>query len=198
MIVAGVTGGIGSGKTTVCREFEKLGAKVIYSDELAKNLMSTDQRVISDLKNIFGDQTFLPDGTLNKPHLIREAFEKGRVEELNAIVHPAVYRRFDQIRKEEKKAGTRVLIKEAAILLNNGRPPNIDLVILVLSDPKQQIQRVQERDGSDKEDVLQRMNKQPDFEKLQNLADYIIRNDGTLEELKEKARSLYNTICDKS
>lgn len=198
MIVAGVTGGIGSGKTTVCREFEKLGAKVIYADELAKNLMSNDQRVISDLKNKFGDQTFLPDGTLNKPHLIREAFEKGRVEELNAIVHPAVYRRFDQIRKEEKKAGTRVLIKEAAILLNNGRPPNIDLVILVLSDPKQQIRRVQERDGSDKEDVLQRMNKQPDFEKLQNLADYIIRNDGTLEELKDKARSLYNTICDKS
>ncbi len=198
MIVVGVTGGIGSGKTTVCREFEKLGAKVIYADELAKSLMSSDQGVIRDLKNKFGDQTFLPDGTLNKPHLIREAFEKERVEELNAIVHPAVYRRFDQIRKEEKIAGTRFLVKEAAILLNNGRPPNLDLVILVLSDPKQQIRRVQERDGSDKEDVLRRMNKQPDFEKLQPLADYIIRNDGTLAELKEKAQSLYNTICEES
>lgn len=194
MIVAGVTGGIGSGKTTVCRVFENLGAVVVYADDLAKELMVTDSEVIRQLKETFGQETYHRDGSLNKPHLIREAFRNERVDQLNAIVHPAVYSEFKRICDRERNAGTHVVVKEAALLLNKGRPDDLDVVILVLSNGDDQLKRVQERDGTDRQEIVARMKKQPEFENLQSLADYTILNDGSLGELKQKAKDLFAEI----
>jgi dephospho-CoA kinase len=83
MIKVGITGGIGSGKSTVCKEWEKLGAVVFYADDEAKKLMVTDRLSRQKLTDAFGPQTYKADGSLNKAHLIEEAFIKGRVEELN-------------------------------------------------------------------------------------------------------------------
>ena len=194
MIVAGITGGIGSGKTTICKTWEKLGAKIIYADELAKKLMVNDKELRKKLISAFGKETYKADGKLNKTHLIKEAFEKNRVEELNQIVHPAVAHKFSDICDDERKFGTRLIVKEAALLLNYGRPADIEIVVLVLSEKKNQIERVKQRDNSTADDIEARMQKQPDFNKLTHMADYIIHNDGSLEELQEKAKDLYTKI----
>ncbi len=196
MIVAGVTGGIGSGKSTLCKVWESLGAKVVYADDLAKKLMVENQDVKAKLVELFGAKTYSADGTLNKQHLIEEAFQKGRVEELNNVVHPAVHNEFHRIAENVEKTDVKILVKEAALLLNNGRPEAMDAVILVMSPVSDQISRVQKRDSVEKKDVLERMNKQPDFESLKSYADYIIHNNGTIEEFKLKSKKLYLKVLE--
>ncbi|MEX2436263.1 MAG: dephospho-CoA kinase [Balneolaceae bacterium] len=197
MIVVGITGGIGSGKTTLCKEWEKLGATVVYADPLAKELMVRDKDVIRQLKKTFGEAVYFPDGSLNKEYLIKEAFENNRVHELNNIVHPALYKEFEAIRKKLKESGEKLLAKEAAILLNKGRPENVDIVVMVISNRELKVSRVQKRDNVNESDVLARINKQPDFSELTDLADFVIENNGTLEEFKQKSRELYFTIIRK-
>jgi dephospho-CoA kinase len=194
MIVAGVTGGIGSGKSTFCREWEELGARVIYADDLAKEIMVSDPGLKQALRNTFGDETYNSDGSLNKPHLIREAFEKNRVDELNAIVHPAMRRAFSEICKEAESEGIELIVKEAAVLLNEGRPDGLDLVIIITAPEEERIRRVTERDRVSDREVKARLKKQPDFSELAHLADYVVVNDGSADELKEKARALYREI----
>lgn len=196
MIVAGVTGGIGSGKSTLCKVWESLGAKVVYADDLAKQLMVEDRSVKDSLMKLFGEQTYTKDGELNTEHLIEEAFLKGRVEELNRVVHPAVREKFQEIIENSKNQEVEVLVKEAALLLNNGRPEELDAVILVTSSKSDQIKRVQERDSVGEKNVQDRMNKQPDFESLKSYADYVINNDGTIEEFKLKSKELYLKVLE--
>lgn len=194
MIVAGVTGGIGSGKSTFCREWEELGARVIYADDLAKEIMISDPGLKQALRNTFGDKSYNSDGSLNKPHLIREAFEKNRVDELNAIVHPAMRRAFSEICKKAESEGIELIVKEAAVLLNEGRPDGLDLVIIITAPEEERIRRVTERDRVSDQQVKARLKKQPDFSELTHLADYVVVNDGSADELKEKARALYHEI----
>lgn len=190
----GVTGGIGAGKTTFCKVWEELGAYVIYADDLAKELMVTDIELILKVKFTFGENAYFEDGSLNRAFLAEEAFEKHRVEELNAIVHPILWRRIDQISNEKEKEGVEIFVKEAAILLKNGRPEELDSVILLISDKEDQIIRSIERDNTDPKKIESRIDKQPDFNTLTHLADYVIENNGTVEELKEKAKDLFYLI----
>lgn len=196
MIVAGVTGGIGSGKSTLCKEWESLGAKVIYADDLAKKLMVEDEEVIHQLKQVFGEETYHKDGSLNKEHLIKEAFQKERVQQLNDVVHPAVARKFREIIEATSRTDTKILVKEAALLLNNGRPDDLDVVVIVLAPKDEQIERVKERDSVSGKDVLGRMSKQPDFEKLKSIADYTVENNGTLKEFKQKSMELFYRVLE--
>lgn len=196
MIIAGITGGIGSGKTTVCREWERLGAYVFYADDEAKKLMVGDKKVIGRIKEIFGNDSYLKDGSLNKKHLIREAFEAGRVEELNKIVHPAVEKEFKAACKRAEQNMYPVAVKEAALLLNNGRPDYLDKVIIVTGDPSMRLKRVMDRDQSTAEKVKERMKHQPDFEKKMHMADFVISNDGSLGDLKAEAEKVYHKITE--
>ena len=194
MISVGITGGIGSGKSTVARIWESLGAEVVFADDLAKELMRTDPVLRQKLKDTFGKKTYNPDGSLNKPHLIKEAFQKNRVKELNSIVHPAMRIEIQNLITQADKTGAELFAYEAAILLNNGRPDYLDLVVLVTSDRNSRLARVSERDSVNEEEVAARMGKQPDFATLTHLADYIINNNGTLDELREKSVNLYQEL----
>lgn len=194
MIRAGVTGGIGTGKSTLCDEWEKLGARIVYADELARELMVSDPQVRSKLTETFGQDTYNDDGTLNKPHLIREAFENRRVEELNAIVHPAVAREFFKICEKADKEGETMVVEEAALLLNKGRPPGFDVIVMVTLPEDKRVKRVVQRDSASEEDVIARIKSQPDFSKLTPLADVVIENEGTEKEFRLKARQLYKDI----
>lgn len=198
MIVVGVTGGIGSGKTTVCREWEKLGAYLFYADSEAKKLMVRSQDVIKQIKKTFGENSYHEDGSLNKPHLIREAFDAGRVEELNNIVHPAVGKAFEKACKKAEKQGYNVAVKEAALLLNNGRPGMLDKVIIVSGDKNIRLRRVMERDQSSSSKIKKRMEHQPDFERMAHMADYVIDNNGTLAELIKEAKKVYHQLVEKA
>lgn len=194
MISVGITGGIGSGKSTVARTWESLGATVVFADDLAKELMQTDQDLKQKLTDTFGEKTYATDGTLNKQHLIEEAFQKNRVEELNSIVHPAIRMEAIDLIREAEKSGADMFAYEAAILLNNGRPNYLDTVVLVASDRETRLARVAKRDAVNPADIEARMAKQPDFRSLTHLVDFTIENNGTLEELREKSISLYNKL----
>lgn len=196
MIKVGITGGIGSGKTTFCKEWEKLGAFVLYADDFAKKLMQEDEVLQQKIKKVFGEKSYDSSGNLNRAYLAKEAFEKGRVQELNDLVHPVLWKRADELAEEKEKEGIRVFAKEAAILLNNGRPDGLDYVIIVKADENKRIQRTATRDGSSEPEIQSRINKQPDFDELSHLADYIILNNGTLDQLKSKARELYLKITE--
>ncbi|MBR9916535.1 dephospho-CoA kinase [bacterium] len=194
MIRVGVTGGIGSGKTTLCKEWERLGAFVVYADDLAKELMVTDEELVKKIKSVFGDEAYHEDGSLNRYYLAQEAFEKGRVSELNRLVHPVLWDKVEEISTQKEREGVDVFVKEAAILLQHGRPEDLDYVVLVEADEQQRTERVVERDNSDRKKVEGRVSAQQDFSTLRDLADFVVTNDEGVTELNEKAGSLLKEI----
>lgn len=191
MVTVGITGGIGSGKTTVCKQWEQQGAKVIYADDLAKELMVKKPELVSAIKREFGEESYHKDGSLNKVYLSRQAFNLGKVDRLNQLVHPEVYKETERIIQREEERGTSVLVKEAALLLSNGKPNNLDYIVLVLADKQLRTERVASRDQADPEEIERRIQKQQDFSQLTDIADFIIRNDGNLNELLQKADEVY-------
>lgn len=196
MIKVGITGGIGSGKTTFCKEWEELGAYVLYADDFAKKLMNEDEGLRSEIKRVFGERSYTSEGNLNRSYLAKEAFEKGRVEELNALVHPVLWEKADALAEAKRKEGIKIFAKEAAILLNDGRPEDLDYVVLVLADEESRIERTMARDQSSEGEIRDRISKQPDFNELINLSDFVVINSGSLEELKLKSRHIFNEIRD--
>lgn len=191
MIRVGITGGIGSGKTTVCRIWEQMGAYVIHADELAKDIMARDPELIKSIKKAFGDQAYLSDGSLNRSWLAEQAFANNRVSELNALVHPAVYKASDLLMRKAESLGYALAVREAAILLQNGRPDDLNKIVLVLADKDNRRNWVESRDDLTKEQIDHRMRSQPDYETYISLADFVIQNDGTLKDLENKARQTY-------
>ena len=194
MVRVGVTGGIGSGKTVLCNIFQQHGAYVLNADDLAKKIMVEDPAVKQDLVEAFGPESYHDDGSLNREFLAEQAFQNERVEELNGIVHPKIPPHTEKIMQKAEGEGYEVFVYEAALLLQNLRPEHLDYIILLLADKEKRIQRVQERDGVEKELVVDRMQHQQNFEELTHLADFVIENDGTLEELEEKAERVYYDI----
>ncbi|TYP95460.1 dephospho-CoA kinase [Fodinibius salinus] len=194
MTVVGITGGIGSGKSTVCKIWQSLGARLLNADALAKELMNTDPEIKQQLVDKFGTDSFHENGSLNRDHLAKEAFEKNRVEELNAIVHPKIPQAVQYKIQQAQTDGINVFVYEAALLLDNLRPKQMDVVVLVLADRQKRLERVQQRDGSREQEILQRMEKQRNFEESVHEADYVIRNNGTLQELESKAKDLYQNF----
>jgi len=171
----GITGGIGSGKTYICRLFEALGIPVYNADEEAKRLMNTDIRIKEKLIAQFGESTY-KDGLLDRAFLANMVFsDKDKLELLNGIVHPIV---IQEAKDWAERQTTRYSLKEAALLFESGSYKELDYTILVTAPMDIRIQRVIERDGATEQQVQERMNKQlSDEEKLQ-LADFVIVNDG--------------------
>ncbi|MEX2477570.1 MAG: dephospho-CoA kinase [Gracilimonas sp.] len=196
MIKVGITGGIGSGKTTFCKEWEKLGAFVLYADDFAKQLMNDDEELKKKIITVFGKHAYDESGNLDRKYLAHEAFEKDRVEELNELVHPVLWERTESLAEEKKREGYKVFAKEAAVLLNKGRPEGFDHVIIILADETARVKRTKERDESTEKLVKDRITKQPDFDKLVHLADFVVTNDDTIKELKDKARIIYSEISE--
>ena len=194
MITVGVTGGIGSGKSTVCEIWANLGAYVLHADDLAKEVMVTNAKVKQQLIDTFGSESFLDDGKLNTQHLATEAFKKGRVKELNAIVHPKLPAAASQKIEEAEAQGYHVFVYEAALLLENLEPGSLDYMVLVLADEEHRIERVKQRDNSSEAEIRQRIKKQRNFEQATDRVDYVIRNNGTLEELEKKAEIIYQNF----
>lgn len=194
MIKIGVTGGIGSGKTTLCQVFQNHGAYLLNADDLAKKLMREDPGIRKKLMDTFGMESYKVDGSLNREYLAEQAFGNDRVEELNAIVHPAIPKAAEATMEEAAAEGYEMFVYEAALLLQNLRPDELDYIILVLADETARVDRVQKRDKVERELVLDRMEKQQDFESLTHLADRVVYNNGTLEEFKQKADELYYEI----
>jgi dephospho-CoA kinase len=191
MKVIGLTGGIGSGKSTVAQLLEAKGAVVIRADDLAKELMIKDIALVAAIKSAFGDEAYLPDGNLNKPYLSKIAFEQGKADVLNALVHPVVYRYFSRQIVVEQQKGTQLLIREAALLLLNGRPKGFDSIVVVTAKDELRIERVKQRSGLTEAEIKSRMQKQQSQETMISMADSVIENNGSFNELAIKVERLW-------
>ncbi len=172
----GLTGGIGSGKSTVGEIFRKLGVPVFVSDDEARKLQDENAEVKKKIEEIFGSEVYR-EGKLDRAKVASLVFsDKEKLEQLNAVVHPAVGKAFEKFCEENKNA--KYVLKEAAILFEIGDDKNLDGMIVVSAPEQLRAQRVMARDGITKEEVLRRMKNQWGEEKKTSRADFVIVNDG--------------------
>jgi dephospho-CoA kinase len=176
MLKIGLTGNIGSGKTTVSKLFEILGIPVFYADDAAKKAMVTDAALISGIKSAFGKHAYFDDGTLNTKHISAIVFnDPVQLAKLNALVHPATFRAFDTWVKNINDAP--YIVKEAALLFESGSYKLCDHTIMVQAPLETRIKRVIQRDGLQRDEIEKRNAQQFPEEKKAQLADYLIVND---------------------
>jgi dephospho-CoA kinase len=173
MLKVGLTGGIGSGKTTVAKVFEVLGIPVYYADDAAKRLMNEDEQLKQQLMQHFGAATYI-NGVLNRTHLSSIVFQnKEQLERLNSLVHPAT---IADAAKWFNNQSAPYVIKEAALLFESGTADGLDKVIGVWAPATIRIKRVMDRDKVTAEEVKRRMNNQIEETIKMRLCDFIIEN----------------------
>ncbi|RBQ12006.1 dephospho-CoA kinase [Pedobacter miscanthi] len=177
MYKVGITGGIGSGKSTVCKVFEVLGIPVFYADTAAKEIMTQDTLLIDGVKTAFGNESYFEDGKLNNKHIAGIVFNNEQaLAQLNALVHPAVFRAFDAW-EATIPSTVPYTLKEAAILFESGSYKLCDTTILVTAPYEIKLKRLIQRDGVTEEQIKARMDKQLSDEEKAKLANHFIAND---------------------
>lgn len=186
MLRIGITGGIGSGKTTVCKIFETLEIPVYYADDRAKWLMVNSPTLQNGIRQLFGKKAYGEDGSLNRAHISSIAFkDTAKLQKLNALVHPAVFVDGENWQQEQLALGVPYTIKEAALIYESGSHQTLDKVIVVTAPEELRIDRVMKRDGLAAEAIKDRIARQmPEEEKVAR-ADYVIHNDGEQSLIKQ-------------
>jgi dephospho-CoA kinase len=175
----GITGGIGSGKSLVCKIFQTLGVPVYDADSHAKKLMTTDGILVSQIKKEFGDLSYHPDGSLNNVYLGNHVFrDEEKLKKLNSLVHPRVA--IDYRNWVEQNSAAVYVLKEAALLFEAKTSQQLDKIIVVSAPEEMRIKRVLSRDKHRSVEQIKRIveKQMPEDEKLKR-ADYIVVNDET-------------------
>ena len=176
MKVIGITGGIGSGKSFVCKILEEMGFSVYYSDDRAKKLMNSDIRIQKKLKLLIGDEAYTEDG-INRELISSKMFsDKTLRQKINQLIHPIVRADFEQWKKGF--TDDEFIFNEAAILFETGAYVNFDSVILVYAPLEIKLERIKKRDGVSEEEVLKKMKAQWTDEEKMKHTPYHILNDG--------------------
>lgn len=183
----GVTGGIGTGKTTVCEFLRKQGCEIFSADAVAKRLQETDPETIEGIKAIFGEESY-EGGVPNRKRIAEMAFrDEEKLRRLNALIHPKVFRAFEEAARNAEKKGNSVIAKEAAILFESGGEKELDAVIVVASSLDKRLERLKAR-GLSEEEIRARLSRQLPQEELLKRADVVIWNEGSLQALEEETR----------
>ena len=190
MILVGLTGGIGSGKSTVINYFKELGITCYQADDEAKELMNSDKGLIKKIKNSFGDSIYI-NSKLDRKKLSTIVFtDKQKLELLNSIVHPYVNRHFENYCKGLEDI---YIIKEVAIIFEIGTQNKFDKIILVRAPKEDRVKRIINRDKCNRQDAINRINNQiADDDKIDQ-CDFIIDNIN-LEEISNKVLKIHNSI----
>ncbi len=197
MTTLGVTGGIGSGKTTVCGFLEEQGARVFYADIEAKRLMQEESDVRAAIVEAFGEAAYTEDGALDRAYLADRVFgDPEQLERLNAIVHPHVFEAFEAAKERARDEDLSLLVHEAALLFEAGGDEHVDTTAAVVAPDTDRIDWVVERDDTSPSQVRARMEHQLPQAELRRRADHVIENDGTLEDLRRKSVDLYWTVVE--
>jgi dephospho-CoA kinase len=192
MLKVGLTGGIGSGKSTVLEVFELLGVKVYRSDEESKKLIQTDPELIHKIKNAFGQDLYNQKNELDKKKLAEIVFnDSAALEKLNHLVHPAVIKDFSNW--VEKQNSESYVIKESALFFEAEITHLVDRIITVYTPMQIRVQRLLERDNSTEKDVAKRIENQlPESVKMEG-SDFVIFNDEE-NSIIEQVLSLHNEL----
>ena len=191
--VIGVTGTIGSGKTSVCRFFQELGATIIDADAIGREVVEKDQGTFHALVVAFGREILNEDGTLNRRRLGRLAFGNPAMrQKLNTIVHPALLKRL----REEVDTAQRLgpVVVDAALILEWGLQSEFDALVVVTADHDIQVERVVDQRDWSREEVTLRLKSQIPSEEQVGYADYVIVNNGTLEDLRRQVVEVWKKI----
>jgi dephospho-CoA kinase len=195
-LILAVTGGIGSGQSTVCSYFAEWGCKVISADDQAKQLIATDKTVQDELRQEFGKSIFLSDGRLDNKRLSELAFkDELHTQRLNQLVHPRMVSGIVEEMEEARFSGRfPAVVIDAALIYELSIEQMFDAVIAVDAPLTLRQERVILRDKMNRKQFAERVDKQIPLEEKVKWADYVIENDGTPEELKIRARKVYDSL----
>jgi len=194
MLVVGLTGNIGSGKSSVARMLQEMGAAVIDTDRVARDVVAPGTPGLQKTVACFGRQVLNNDGTLNRPLMAQIVFnDPAALARLNAIIHPEIRSRIAAAIADYKKSGsTPLLIIEAPLLIETDMHKMVDRVWLVTVDPRIQVQRIIERDHTTAEQARKRISAQMPQEDKIPYADRIIDNSGSLEKTLQQVRQIWS------
>lgn len=194
MITIGLTGGIGSGKSTVSSRLAELGAFIVDADLVAREIVEPGQPALAELADAF-DGVLNPDGTLNRAELARQAFATPEAtEKLNAITHPRIRARTEELFKQGRESGAQVLVYDMPLLIENGEVDKVDHVLVVDAPDELRIDRLVQHRGVDEDDARRRIAAQIDRESRLNAADTVLDNSGTVEQLLEQVDDFWGGL----
>lgn len=183
MITIGLTGGIGSGKSTVSSRLAELGAFIVDADLVAREIVEPGQPALAELAEAF-DGVLNPDGTLNRAELARQAFATPEAtKKLNAITHPRIRARTEELFKQGRESGAEVLVYDMPLLIENGEVNKVNHVLVVDAPDELRIERLVQHRGLDEDDARRRIAAQIDRETRLSAADTVLDNSGSLEDL---------------
>jgi len=196
MLKVGLTGGLACGKTFVGEALAKLGCHLIQADELGHQVLLPSGEAYADVVREFGQCILNEDGIIDRKRLAAEVFGKPeRLETLNRLVHPHVFRREEELIEQFARSDPRgIVVVEAAILIETGTYKNYDRLILVECEEQQQIERSLKRDHTDRAEVLARLSRQMPLAEKRRFAHYVIDTSGSKEETLRRVREVYEAL----
>ncbi|WP_312099567.1 dephospho-CoA kinase [Corynebacterium dentalis] len=189
----GVTGGIGSGKSTVSKRLQELGAVIIDADKVAREIVEPGQPALKELDEAFAG-VLNEDGTLNRAELARQAFATPEAtEKLNSITHPRIRERTNGLFAQAEQAGEDVVVYDMPLLIENGETSRVDHVLVVDAPDEVRVRRLVESRGLDESDAKARIKAQIDRESRLAAADTVLDNGGTVDELLAQVDQFWST-----
>jgi len=195
MIIVGLTGSVGTGKSTVAKFFRQLGAYVIDWDELARMVIRPHSKAWKEIVEYFGKDFLNEDLTINRQKLAEVVFsDKEKVTKLNRIVHPEVLKEDERITTEIKSIDPdAMIIKDIPLLFELTHPIFVDKIVVVSASEQTQLKRLEEK-GITREDAQNRIKFQLPLEEKIKSADFVINNEGSLEETKRQVEEIYTLL----
>ena len=195
MKLVGLTGGIASGKTTVAKILERLGAAIVDADVLSREVVEPGQAAWHDIVTTFGHEVLQSDQTLDRQKLRTIIFNNPNArKQLEAIIHPRVRALAEQRIREHKEAGYAVVVYVVPLLFEGNLQDGLRPVILVACDINVQRQRLKQRDQLDRTAAQKHIDAQMSLEEKRRLADYVIENNGSLADLERQVRAILAQI----
>ncbi len=195
MLKIAITGGAGSGKSTVARMFRELGAPVLDADAAAKDAVAIGARAYVELRRLFGPEYFHPDGGLDRAMVSQLVFTDPEArEKLNAIVHPRVTAELQRQIKELEQQGADLVLVEVPLLYEAGLEGAYDRVIVVYVDPEDQIRRLTERDGRGAAEIAGILKAQWSLADKAKKADFVVDNLGSLDNTRSQVAAIWREL----
>ncbi|MDE6086790.1 MAG: dephospho-CoA kinase [Oscillospiraceae bacterium] len=195
LLVIGLTGQTGAGKSTVSEIFAEQNFKIINADQVARDVVEPGMPCLQELAMQFGSGILNPDHSLNRKALAGIVFtDPEKLKLLNQIIHPAIIRNIRELIRDSADAGEKFILLDAPTLFESKADQLCDKIISVIADPQVRCERIMQRDHLTRQSALDRMNSQFTEEYFISHSDYVIENHSSLEELAEKSRKLANLI----
>jgi len=196
MLIVGLTGGVASGKTAVSQVLKEEGAYIIDADQIARELVQPHKPAWNELIRAFGQEILREDGSIHRKKLADKVFADPKQRKLlNQILHPRIKEEMDRrAKKIGEKDPNAIVVIDAPLIVELGDHREMDKLIVVTTTQTQQIERMKDRDGTSPKEALRIVSSQMPMEEKSKFADYVIQNEGSLEETKKRAKEIFKDL----